>query len=203
MQLDDALDQLSAIHAQVLRSEVFRGCRAAPVALTGVIALGVAAVQDLALAPLEVPAFVMLWVGVACLCTVICCADLIAGCLRRNLPRGTGMVMGQLLPAAAAGALLTIALLRAVPAEAGLLPGVWALVFGVGVFAARPYLPRAVGWVAAWYCLAGSVQLLATDGGGGVPPTPSAWGMGITFGIGQLAAGVVLRCDLERAHDGR
>ena len=67
----------------------------------------------------------------------------------------------------------------------------------MNIFASRPYLPRTVGWVAAWYCLAGGVMLWLADGG-----LPKGWGMGITFGVGQLAAAAVLHLNLERRnHD--
>ena len=41
-------------------------------------------------------------------------------------------------------------------------PGLWALVFGLAVFASRPFLPRAVGWVGHAILVAAS-YILARD----------------------------------------
>lgn len=119
MRIEQALEQISAIHAQVLRSEVYRGYRARSAALTSLLVLA-----------------------------------------------------------------------------AAVLPGLWAAVFGLGVFASRPYLPRAVGWVALYYLLAGVVLLILAR-----PGVPSPWSVGLTFGFGQAAAAVVLWFHLERGHD--
>ena len=74
-----------------------------------------------------------------------------------------------------------------------LLPGLWAMLFGVAAFGARPYLPRATGWVALYYMTAGAWLLWHA---GGAPP--SAWAVGGTFGAGQLASAAVLYWNLER-----
>ena len=63
-----------------------------------------------------------------------------------------------------------------------------------GVFASRPYLPRAIGWVALYYLIAGTVLLAKSAD----LASPSPWGMGVTFGFGQTVAGIVLYWDLER-----
>ena len=74
------------------------------------------------------------------------------------------------------------------------LPGLWAVLFSLGVFASRPYLPRIIGWVALYYLVAGTVLLaMAADS-----TSLSPWGMGLTFGLGQIASGIVLYWNLER-----
>jgi hypothetical protein len=75
-----------------------------------------------------------------------------------------------------------------------LLPGLWAVVFGLGVFATRPYLPRAVGWVGLYYLTAGAFLL-------GRSPFAelSGWSVGGVFGLGQLATALVLYWNLERS----
>jgi hypothetical protein len=68
----------------------------------------------------------------------------------------------------------------------------------MGIFASRPYLPRAIGWVALFYFLAGcGLLLLARDG-----YSLSPWGIGGVFGIGQLAAALVLYQNKERLEHG-
>jgi hypothetical protein len=74
----------------------------------------------------------------------------------------------------------------------------WALLLGLGIFASRPYLARATGWVALFFLLAGSALLAF--------PTPDLARLGAlngtVFGAGLLAAAVVLHLDLPRGDRG-
>jgi len=198
MHLDAAIHQLSEIHAQLLRSEVFRGYRSRSMAATaGLAGLAAAGQQALELGA-DGDGFARLWMAVAALAAGVCAADLWLG-LRAASPAERGRtlrVVGQIAPAFAAGAALPFVLLRPEIGAVGLLPGLWALVFGLAVFASRPFLPRAVGWVGLWYCGAGIAQLVTASRG-----VPGPWSMGITFGVGQALAALVLRLGLERPRD--
>ena len=108
--------------------------------------------------------------------------------------RQSRCVIGQFLPAIVAGAVATVALLRLSPALASLFPGLWALLYGVAIFAARPYIPRASGWVALYFWSVGLALLWTADG----IDTLSPWSVGGTFGIGQLFGAMVLYWNLER-----
>lgn len=197
MRLDHAIDQLSEIHSQVLRSEVFRGYRSQPMAATAVLALAAAAVQATLLAPATAADFALFWIAVAAFGAAICGCDLLRGSWRRPHAERSRLlqVVAQIAPAFAAGAVLPVALMRFDQAAVGLLPGLWALAFGLAVFSSRPFLRRGVGWVGLWYCAAGSVLVLAAEKG-----LPGPWGMGITFGIGQGLAAFALR---DGPHAGR
>src|SRR5439155_1012485 len=97
--------------------------------------------------------------------------------------RQTRIVLRQFLPCLLAGAVATAALVRPERRDwaVSLLPGLWALVFGLGTVASLPYLPRPAGLVAAWYLFAGVVLLhLALE------PVPSGWSVGLPFGLGQV-----------------
>jgi hypothetical protein len=99
----------------------------------------------------------------------------------------------QLAPTFVAGALLTGAALNSdhAPILIPYLPGLWSLIFALGVFACRPYLPRATFGLGCYYLVtAGTLFAFA-------PASLQPWAMGFTFGIGQLlAAGIVYR-DIE------
>lgn len=191
--LDDALARLADIHAQVARGEHFRGYRAAPVAVTAGMALLAAAVEPAvlasgwseALAALSAPQqHAAYWVGVALFGIGVPGVDL----LRRHglLPRrATALALGQLAPALVVGLVLLVALWS----HAELLPGLWTLVFALGVLASAPYLPRAVAGIAGFYLVAGVAMTLTAEAG----VAPSPWLMGLTFGAGQLASAAVLR----------
>src|SRR6476661_322045 len=63
-----------------------------------------------------------------------------------------------------AGAIITASLVHLSATLVPLLPGLWAICFGLGIFASRPYLPRASGWVALFYYAAGVPLLWMAHG---------------------------------------
>ena len=75
-----------------------------------------------------------------------------------------------------------------------LLPGVWMILFALGVFASRRLLPRSVFAVGAYYLLAG-LSVLLMERGAQLQPSV----MGSIFGAGQLFAAVILYFTLERS----
>jgi hypothetical protein len=171
-------------------------------AFTGLAAVVAAALQATVLPPRDIDAFVRFWVVVAALGGAVCATDLVLGSrLQREgyVRRCTLPVVAQFVPALLAGAAVTVALLRLDHPAPALLPGLWAAIWGLGVFASRPYLPRAIGWVALYYLAAGACLLWhAADAA-----LPSPWAMGLTFGIGQGALALVLHLNLERNDDGQ
>jgi hypothetical protein len=197
-----ALKQIAEIHEHLAKGEVYRGWRSVPVALSGVVGLVAAAGQSTAERPIDPWSFTMYWMAVASLAIVVGCAEIAWHYLRRSTAtdrRQTRQVFGQFLPALVAGAGVTLALTRLNPSLAVVLPGLWALFFGVGVFAARPYVPRASGWVALYYWAAGLVLLWSA----GDVNTLSPWTVGGTFGVGQLLAATALYWNLERTGPSR
>lgn len=200
-----ALAQLDEIHTRLARAEVYRGWRSLPVALSGAAGLGAAAWQSASSgAAIEPRAWVLYWLAVAMLALAIGCA----GILWRYLSEETGteqrrtrQVLTQFLPALAAAACITAGLLRVNPALASALPGLWSLLFAVGTFSVRPYLPTASAIVSAYYAVAG-ITLLWTLGARTLPegglPAWFSWTVGGVFGAGQLMAAAVLYWSLER-----
>ena len=100
----------------------------------------------------------------------------------------TRRVLAQFLPCVVAGAVVTAGFLRGGVEFIPYLPGVWALLFGLGVVAVRPYLPRLIGVVGLFYLAAGTVLLYRAAG----QPELSGWSVGGVFGIGHLATAFVL-----------
>lgn len=200
-----ALEQLDEIHTRLARTEVYRGWRSLPVALSGVVGLGAAAWQSASHgAAIEPRAWVTYWLVVAMLAFAVGCAGIVWRYLREETGserRRTQQVLTQFVPALVAAACITVGLLRVNPALAWRLPGVWSLLFGVGIFSARPYLPMASAVVSAYYAAAGIALLWAPAAGalqpGGLPPW-FAWTVGGVFGAGQLMAAAILYWSLER-----
>ena len=89
----------------------------------------------------------------------------------------------------AVGSLLTVVLLRVAPRDCWMLPGLWQLIFSLGVFASCRFLPRHMFAVGVWYLATGLFCLAAA----GAARTLSPWLMGIPFGVGQLMVAAVLQ----------
>ena len=198
MELQKALDQISEIHGQLAKTEVYKSYKSFPVALSGLLALGVAILQPKIIQPADATQFVLQWTMVAVACLAMSGVVILYNYLVNEdtiARRTTRRVLAQFLPAVASGALVTVAILSLGDKAVRLLPGCWAVLYSMGIFAARPYLPRAVGWVALFYLSAGSILLVLAKDGSSLSP----WGMGTAFGIGQILTAVVLYWNLERS----
>ena len=195
MQLDKALSQISEIHAQVLKTEVFRGYRARTALLTAAIATMAAWVQSVLMPPESSLSFTLFWVAVAGFAALICAIDVYRASMARSSRSQrwkTVLVVAQTAPALLVGAVVTAILVQR-PGSEPMLPGLWATIFALGVWSARPYMPKAIGLVALFYLLAGTWLMVSAW-----EPVPSPWGMGLTFGFGQAATAVVLYLNIER-----
>jgi len=192
-----ALEQIAEIHEHLAKTEVYRGWRSLPVACSGLVGLLAALWQAVTGAPADARTFTLYWIAVGIVALVIGCSEIVWHYLVYATPgerRRSRQVIGQFVPALVAGAMATGAVVRFNPAFAGLLPGLWALFFGVAVFAARPFVPRASGWVGLYYWTAGLVLLWRAPDAGVLSP----WAVGGTFGVGQLFASAALYWSIER-----
>lgn len=202
MELHEALTQIAAIRRQMARTEIFRGYRALPVAITAVLALIGAALQAVVLPePLTKPgAYLALWAGVAALSVLVSAGGVAWRCLRSPSPLDRTMTLlavEQFLPCVVAGGLLTLVLFTQAPDAVGLFPGLWAVVFSLGVFASCRLLPRATFWAGVYYLVTGLGCLALARGDAALSP----WAMAVPFGGGQLLTAAVLYWTLERSDE--
>jgi hypothetical protein len=102
----------------------------------------------------------------------------------------------QFLPAIVAGILLTAVVARAAPQSLWMLPGLWQMLFSLGVFASCRFLPRATFSVGVWYLATGMACLAI-----GPDALASPWEMGIPFGIGHLMVAGVLQFGYRRSNE--
>lgn len=201
MDLRDALAQIAEIRAHIAQNETFRGFRAATVAASGLLALLGAAIQTLWIPDpqQQLAAYLRLWIAVATASFLIFATEIAwrsylhAGPQARQL---TVLTVQQFAPCLVAGGLLTYAIVVYVPASVALLPGLWAIVFSLGIFASCRLLPPPTIWIAGYYLLGGSAALIFSRGDHALSP----WAMAGTFGAGQLLAATVLFFTLERDH---
>ena len=204
MQVNDAISQISEIHDHLARSEVYRGYRSVPMALSGGLAFAGALLQPSVLQTAAGDGlltthyvhYVLFWLSIAAVSLTLAGSGIVLQYLRApaHARRQARKVIGQFIPCLAAGTLVTYPIVELNPQWVPLLPGLWSTLFGLGIFASRPYLPRAIGWVGLLYVCAGTVLLSVAGDASSLSP----WAMGWTFGVGQCSAALVLYWKIER-----
>jgi len=204
MELREALSQITAIRAQIARTETFRGYRAATVGFSGLMALAGAALQAVWIPqPAEhVGAYLALWIGAAAVSVLVCGAEMAVRSYRATSPltrQLTLLAVEQFLPCVVAGGLLTYAMATFATQSLWMLPGLWAIVFSLGVFASCRLLPRQIFWVGTYYLVAGIAVLALARAEAAFSP----WAMAATFGVGQMLAAAILYFTLERIDEKR
>ncbi len=200
MRVNDALGQIAQIHDHLARAEQYRGFHPFAVAGSGLVGLVAAVIQPWLIPADDPAAFIRFWLVVAAVGGGVGVSRAVDAYLRREdefARRRTRRVVGQFLPCVAAGLCVTLALGRAGGGLVSYLPGLWAVLFGLGVFAARPYLPRAIGWVGLFYLAAGGALLAAAP----AEFDRAGWLIGLVFAVGQTATAFVLHRNRERDAD--
>jgi hypothetical protein len=200
--LHKALAEVHAIRAQMARGMEFRGYGPATLATTGVLALLAAVVQAhwLNNPERDIMTYLAIWIATAAVSVIIIGIETVTRA--RRIHSGLAMVMihsavEQFLPAIVAGLLLTVVLLRCATQSLWMLPGLWQMIFSLGVFSSCRFLPRPMFAVGVWYLAAG-LTCLALGGG---ERAFSPWAMGVPFGIGQLLVAAVLQFGYREAHE--
>ena len=201
MELHEALSQIGEIRAGLARTEIVTPTRSLTVGAVGLLACAGGLVQSIWIPQpsADLPTYLSLWIGVATLSVAVVAAELIVrgfrtvSAIRRQ---ATWQAVEQFAPCLVAGACTTVAIARYAPAGAPLLPGLWAITFGLGLFAALRQLPAATALVAAWYLISGTVALATAQGDAALSP----WAMLGTFGCGQFLLAATFYFGLERRH---
>ncbi|MGH1590976.1 hypothetical protein ACRBEV_24690 [Methylobacterium phyllosphaerae] len=191
--LDKALADIVAIRSQIARDTAFRGLGAATVAGTGGLAFACAAAQALWLGDptARTGLFFGLWIAAALAAFAMIGVEAVRRSRRLHSGLADAMVWNAIevfLPAAGAGACLALVIARFAPGEVWMLPGLWQVLVGLGLFASARILPRAVQGVGAWYLLAGLTVLAFAAETRALSP----WTMGLPFLVGQAwLAGII------------
>jgi len=199
MELRQALSQITEIRQQIVRTETFRGVRSGTVAFSGVLGIAGATVQAACIPDpvASIRVYLVLWIGIGAVGATVWGVEMVLRCRRSasSLTRGTTVLaVEQFVPCLVAGGALTWAIVSHAEESLWMLPGLWAIVFSLGVFAFCRLLPRPMFWVAAYYLASGVATLVLAQGSAALSP----WAMVGTFGVGQLSAAAVLYFTLER-----
>jgi hypothetical protein len=198
--LSKALGEIGAIRRQMAQATEFRGYGWATLGSTGLFAVLAAAAQSLwATDPAaQVARYLAIWIVTAILSASLIAVQTVTRTHRLHSGLADEMIhmaVEQFLPAAFSGTLLTVVLVLTAPHDVWLLPGLWQIIYSLGVFSSCRFLPRAMQAAGGWYLLSGLTTLLL-----GSPGALSPWAMGIAFGVGQLiVAGVLFRPAQEDA----
>ncbi len=210
MELREALSQITEIRVQMARTETFRGYRSGTVAFSGLLGAVGAGLQAAWISdPVgNIRTYLALWVGLAAVCALVWGAEMVLRCRRATLSltrQMTLLAVEQFFPCVAAGGVLTWAIVSysqdmTDPADVlWVFPGLWAIIFSLGVFASCRLLPRPIFWVGAYYLLSGMAALVLARGDAALSP----WAMVGTFGVGQMLAAAILYFTLERSDEER
>lgn len=194
-----ALAEIAMIRGQVARATRFRGYGPATLAGTGLLA-GIAALTQATLIndPAQSPgAYLKLWVGAAALSLALISAETVSRTRRNHSTLAMPMLRSageEFLPTIVAGLLLTVVIARDSANAVWMLPGLWQVIFSLGIFSSCRLLPRPMFAAGLWYLTSGLVLLAHGEGEYALSP----WAMGVPFGVGQILVAAILRfCDWE------
>jgi hypothetical protein len=192
--LHKALAEIHLIRGQLARNAEFRGYGPATLAATGALALLAAAVQAHWLKDPghEIARYLTIWIATAAVSLSIISIEAVVRA--RRVHSGLAMEMmhsalEQFLPPIVAGLLLTVVIAECSRQSLWMLPGLWQVLFSMGVFASCRFLPRQMFAVGVWYLAAGLTCLALGSGTRAFSP----WAMGLPFGFGQLMVATVLQ----------
>jgi hypothetical protein len=200
--LHRALAEIHAIRGQLARGMDFRGYGPATVATTGALAIIAALIQAhwLSDPARHVGLYLWIWIPIAAVSLTIISIEAVRRAQRVHVGLVAEMVLAaleQFVPAIVVGLMLTMVLFSRAPQSLWMLPGLWQLLFSLGVFSSRRFLPRQIFAVGMWYLVSGLICLAVGSGVSALSP----WMMGVPFGIGQLLVAAVLQFGYHKADE--
>jgi hypothetical protein len=200
-ELNRALGDISSIRRQMARSTEFRGYGPATLAATGLIAVLAAGVQAMLLPDpaAHIPTYLSIWISTACLSAALTGIQMYTRTRRMHSGMSQEMMhmaVEQFLPSVGAGLLITFVLAHYVPAALWMIPGIWQVIFSLGVFSSCRFLPRPMLAAGGWYLVTG-LACISLAGNRALSP----WAMGIPYGAGQLLVAAILLFSAHESSD--
>jgi hypothetical protein len=194
--LNQALTDIRSIRRQVAHTTEFRGYGPLTLFLTAVLAVAAGAAQsrwlpDPALRPGE---YVALWLSTGVVSAALIVTQMLtrAGRLHSGMAdEMIRMAVTQFLPAGVVGIVLPFVLLHTTHEVFWMLPGLWQIIFSLGVFASCRSLPRPMVLAGVWFLLTGLACIFPGDTRALAPAMmsfPYAAGMGFVALIHYLLA---------------
>ncbi len=206
MNLNRALSDIAEIRSQLGRAESYRGFRSLTVGLSALFVVTGGCLQRIWIEypeqqPLE---FLRLWICVAVLSAIACTIEMLV----RNRMSGSPLtgklhrsLITQTMPAIVVGAVVTFAIFNVSAADEmliRLLPGIWAMLYGLGLWSCGTNLPRLAHLATFYFLVAGAISLTLIGNAETMHPAE----MVLLFGVGQLLLSAVLFWKFERPGTG-
>jgi len=199
--LNRALIDIRSIRRQVAQTTEFRGYGPATLFATAIMALLAGVTQacwlpEPAAHPVQ---YVAIWLTTGLFCAALITTQMLTRANRIHSGMADEMVrmaVSQFLPAAVAGAALPCVMLRVSVSAFWMLPGLWQIIFSLGVFASCRCLPRQMILVGVWFLLTGLASIGLGDARSLAPATMSgafAIGMAIVGSIHYLSSRIYSR----------
>jgi hypothetical protein len=190
--LHKALGDISSMRRQMARSTEFRGYGPLTLAATAGMALAAAGIQVMWIPnpAMHIRIYLGIWIWTAICATFLIGLQTVTRTRRMHSGLADEMLhmaIEQFLPSVLAGALITTVLYLYVPSALWLLPGIWQVIYSLGVFSSCRFLPRRMRIAGAWYLMTGLICI-----GCGNARSLSPWAMGIPYGVGQLLVAGIL-----------
>ena len=185
--LNQALVDIRSIRRQVAQATEFRGYGPLTLSATAMFALLAGAAQSRWVPePATHPGqYAALWLATGVLCAALIVTQMLTRADRLHSGMADEMIrmaVAQFLPAAIAGVILPFVLLHVTPAAFWLLPGLWQIIFSLGVFASCRCLPRPMLLAGVWFLLTGFGCILLGGVRALAPASMSgAYAVGMTF----------------------
>jgi hypothetical protein len=194
--LNQALTDIRSIRRQVAHTTEFRGYGPLTLSATAILALLAGAAQSRWLPePASHPVqYVALWLTTGIFSAALIVTQMLTRADRLHSGMADEMIriaVTQFLPAGVAGILLPFVLLQITHDVFWMLPGLWQIVFGLGVFASCRCLPRPMLVAGVWFFLTGLACIYLGDTRALAPAMmsyPYAVGMGFVALVHYFSA---------------
>lgn len=199
--LDRALGDIRELRRQVASTSEFRGYGPWTLWATAIFAILAGIVQATWLSqPAAHPVrYVAIWTTTAALSIGLIVLQALTRAHRMHSALAGEMIRmaaEQFVPAFGAGVLLTLVFLWKRPEDAWLLPALWQVVYGLGIFASCRFLPKSMRAAGVWYVLMGVLSVWLGEYRALRPSVMAA-----SFAIGQSIIGLVLYLCSSEAPD--
>jgi hypothetical protein len=198
MEVTRALEDLQEVRSRLVAVQRFRGLSGTAAVASGAAALLTGLAQVFILpypaSALDASRYVTMWIACLIFALITNYGAIVVWLVRhwsarsRIELRTVGMTIA---PAIFAGGAFTFAFLNR--GLEGFLPGTWCICYALGLVASRAMVPRGVIAVAALFAAAGTALLFAQD-----LNALRWWVMPATFGVGQIAIGMLVLRDEGR-----
>jgi hypothetical protein len=200
--LHRALGDISSIRRQMARTTEFRGYGPVTLAATAVFAILAAGIQAIWVPDpaSHISIYLAIWISTATVSATLIAAHTVTRAHRIHSGLADEMIrmaVEQFLPSVGAGALITLVLVYLTPSVVWMLPGLWQVIFSLGIFSSCRFLPRLMVLAGGWYLITG-LACIALAGDRALSP----WTMGIPYGGGQMLVAGILFATAQEASDG-